>query len=220
MDELSTHEATVEGLIERARALAVPGERHILGITGAPGSGKSTVAAQIVEALGPEVAVLVPMDGYHLANEVLVALGRRDRKGAPDTFDDLGYGNLITAIHSQVPAPPDRTAPILYAPRFRREIEEPIGSSIPVHAHVPLVVTEGNYLLLDYGAWPQARAAIDEVWFLTLPASERHERLVRRHEAYGKAPDDARRWALGSDERNAEVILSTAHRADLVLTLS
>lgn len=220
MDELSTQETSLDGLIERARALAVSGERHILGITGAPGSGKSTVAAQIVEALGPEVAVLVPMDGFHLANEVLVSLGRRDRKGAPDTFDDVGYANLITAMHSQRSGPSGRKAPILYAPRFRREIEEPIASSIPVHADVPLVVTEGNYLLLDSGAWPQARAAIDEVWLLTLPTSERHERLVRRHEAYGKSPDDARHWTLGSDERNAEVIMSTAYRADLVLRLS
>lgn len=211
---------SIEGLIERARQLAAGGVRHILGITGAPGAGKSTVAAQIVGALGPEVAVLVPMDGFHLANEVLVSLGRRDRKGAPDTFDDVGYANLIANIHNQQRSSPGRGARTIYAPRFRREIEEPIASSIPIPADVPLVVTEGNYLLLNTGAWPRARAAIDEVWFLTLRESDRHERLVLRHEAYGKSREDARRWALGSDERNAEVIMSTAHRADLILRLT
>jgi len=93
---------------------------------------------------------------------------------------------------------------------FRREIEERIGSSIPVRADIPLVVTQSGLPLLDPGAWPRARAAIDEVWFLTLPTKDRHERLVRRHEASGKSPDDAWRWTLGSDERNAEVIMATA----------
>ena len=109
---------------------------------------------------------------------------------------------------------------IVYAPEFRREIEEPIGSAIPVFATTPLVVTEGNYLLLDRAAWPRARACIDEVWFLAPGSEVRQQRLVRRHEAYGKSPDDARAWALGTDQRNAELIESTAGAADLVIRLS
>ena len=88
--EPDVQDATLDQLVESAKALAVPGERRILGITGAPGAGKSTVAEQLVTALGPNTAVLVPMDGFHLANEVLIDLGRRDRKGAHDTFDDGG----------------------------------------------------------------------------------------------------------------------------------
>lgn len=207
-------QATLDELIAWARALVVPGQRRLLGLTGAPGAGKSTVAEQLVDALGPDVAVLVPMDGFHLANEVLLDLRRRDRKGAHDTFDDGGYARLLATLRAQ-----RSDDAVVYAPRFRREIEEPIGSSIPVRPTTPLVVTEGNYLLLESGAWPAARACLDEVWFLAPDTGIRHERLVRRHEAYGKSPEDAKRWALGSDERNAQLIESTSGRADRILRL-
>ncbi|MHA0284973.1 nucleoside/nucleotide kinase family protein [Mycobacterium sp. C3-094] len=212
--EPDVESVSVEQLVAWARELVTPGTRRILGLTGAPGAGKSTVAEQLVAALGPQDAVLVPMDGFHLANEVLLDLGRRDRKGAHDTFDDDGYARLLAALRAQR----DGDA-VIYAPRFRREIEEPIGSSIPVHASIPLVVTEGNYLLLNSGAWPAARACVDEVWFLAPDNDIRHERLVRRHEAFGKTPEEAQFWALGSDERNAALIESTAGRADRVLRL-
>lgn len=208
-------QATLDQLVQWAKALVVPGERRILGLTGAPAAGKSTVAEQLVAALGPDTAVLVPMDGFHLANEVLIDLGRRDRKGAHDTFDDGGYARLIATLRAQRIG-----EPVVYAPRFHREIEESIASSIPVHSTVPLVVTEGNYLLLDRDAWPTARACIDEVWFLALDTDVRHDRLRRRHEAFGKSPEDAARWALGPDERNAQLIESTAGRADRIVRVS
>jgi pantothenate kinase len=210
----------VEELIARARRLAVPGMRHILGITGAPGAGKSTLAEQIVQALGPELAVLVPMDGFHLANEVLLSLGRRDRKGAYDTFDDSGYAALLGIIRHQMQSSHDQGGYTIYAPRFRRDIEEPIASSIPIRSNTPLVVSEGNYLLLDIGSWPKARECIDEVWYLYPTEESRHERLVLRHEAYGKSPEEAERWTRGSDQRNAELIESTAHRADLIVRIA
>jgi pantothenate kinase len=212
--EQDVQDVTLDQLVEWAKALVVPGERRILGLTGAPGAGKSTVAEHLVTALGPDVAVLVPMDGFHLANEVLLDLGRRQRKGAHDTFDDGGYARLIATLRAQ-----RVDDPVVYAPRFRREIEEAIASSIPIPATVPLVVTEGNYLLLECDAWPTARAAIDEVWFLALDTEVRHARLLRRHEAYGKSPEDAARWALGPDERNAQLIESTACRADRIVRL-
>lgn len=204
-------DCTLDDLVDRARALARPGRRRILGLTGAPGAGKSTVAAHLVAALGPATAVLVPMDGFHLADVVLRALGRRDRKGAPDTFDDDGYAALLERLHA---AHPGRT---VYAPQFRREIEEPIGSAVPVDPEVPLVVTEGNYLLLDQGRWPHARALMDEVWYLAVDDDVRRRRLVRRHEEFGRSPEAARAWALGTDERNAQLVAATAVRADAVL---
>ena len=211
---------SLERLVERARVLAIPGERHILGITGAPGAGKSTVAEQVVQALGPDLAVLVPMDGFHLSNEVLLNLGLRDRKGAHDTFDDLGYATLLRNIRRQPRSASGREGQIVYAPRFRREIEESIASSIAIYPNTPLVVTEGNYLLVERGSWPQARECIDEVWFLSQSEQVRHDRLVLRHEAYGKSRQDAERWELGSDQKNADLIESTADRADLILTLT
>jgi pantothenate kinase len=152
------------------------------------------------------------MDGFHLANDVLVGLGSRDRKGAPDTFDDGGYANLLGRLRHQ-------TSPTVYAPRFDRDLEEPIAGAIAVHAVVPLVVTEGNYLLLDRDAWPRVRQALDEVWHLRVSEGVRLERLVRRHVRHGKSPADADAWARGTDQRNAELIESCAGRADRVVYL-
>lgn len=206
-------------LVDQARSLLRAGERRILGFTGAPGAGKSTVAAQVVAALGPDLAVLVPMDGFHLANEVLLARSRRDRKGAPDTFDAAGYASLMERIRGQRSSALTGDDAIIYAPRFARELEEPIGSSLPIHPETPLVVTEGNYLLLESGCWPLARAYIDQVWFLWPHEQVRRDRLVRRHEAYGKSREEAESWARGSDQRNAELIQSTVDRAERVVRL-
>lgn len=204
---------TLDELVARAGAMAVPGGRRILGLTGAPGAGKSTVAARIVHRLGPDRAVLVPMDGFHLSNAVLHQLGRRDRKGAHDTFDDGGYRALLARLHGS----PGDLEPVVYAPEFRRDLEESVGSAIPVPASVPLVVTEGNYLLLETGHWPAARALVDEVWFLRPPEGVRRHRLVSRHVAFGKSAEEARAWAAGSDQSNAELIESTSAAADLVI---
>lgn len=209
--------ATTAELLQRARSLALiaqaTGGRTVLGLVGAPGAGKSTLAARVVADLGPDLAVLLPMDGYHYANVVLEALGRRGRKGAHDTFDAGGYVSLLRRVRA-------REEDVVHAPEFRREIEEPVGSAIPVPTHVPLVVTEGNYLLLREGPWAALEGLIDVTWFLEPGDDVRHGRLIARHERYGKDPDAARRWALGSDEDNARVIAATAHRADLVVTLS
>ena len=198
-------------LVERARRLVVVGRRTLLGLTGPPGAGKSTVAAAIVAALAADT-VLVPMDGFHLADCELGRLGRRDRKGAPDTFDAAGYVALLRRLR-------DPAEELVYAPQFRREIEEPVAGAIAVPHSVSLVVTEGNYLLVANGPWGPVRGLLDEVWFLRVPEAARLDWLVARHVAGGKHPDAARAWALGSDQRNAELIASTQHRADLVVDL-
>jgi pantothenate kinase len=204
----------IDELIEGAAALATRGNRAILGITGAPGAGKSTLGSRIVSALGPERAVLVPMDGFHLANAVLLAKGLRQVKGAIQTFDDAGFASLLLRIRDQ------RPGEVIYAPSFNRDLEEPIAGSIPVLADVPLVVTEGNYLLAEAGAWPAARACLTESWFLDPDRNRRHHWLINRHMDYGKTAEDARLWALGSDEDNARLIESMAHRADRVLRVN
>jgi len=198
-------------LVERASALAAAGSRRILGIAGAPGAGKSTVAQAIAEALGGQAA-LVGMDAFHLANEVLAAHGSRYRKGAPDTFDPWGYANLLRRLKAN-------SDPVVYAPKFNRGLEEPIGGSVAVARDVPLIITEGNYLLLDAEGWRESRAQMDEVWYLDISDGERQLRLLRRHEAFGKLPAEAEEWALGSDQRNAEIVASTRERADLIIVL-
>lgn len=196
-------------LLQRARTLTV-GPRRVLGLVGPPGAGKSTLAARLAADLGPDLAVVVPMDGYHYANVVLQALGRRDRKGAQDTFDAGGYVSLLRRLRSGEEA-------VVHAPEFRREIEEPIGSALPVPREVPLVITEGNYLLLREGPWEALEGLLDETWYLAPADDVRHERLITRHEAFGKDPAAARAWTLGTDEANARVIAASSHRADLVV---
>ncbi len=199
----------IDDLVARARRWVVPGERRILGIAGAPASGKSTLAAALVEALAPD-AVLVPMDGFHLAEAELRRLDRHERKGAPDTFDAAGYGALLRRLR-------DAMDEVVYAPAFHRDIEEPIAGAIAVPRSTPLVVTEGNYLLLDDGPWAAVRPLLDEVWFADGDEAARIERLIARHMAYGRDRATATARALGSDQRNAELIAATRARADLVV---
>lgn len=208
-------------LLERATTLADAAagscSRRLLGITGAPGAGKSTVAEALVRALGDH-AVLVPMDGFHLAQAELERLGRAGRKGAPDTFDAAGFVALLRRLREQRPGP-DAGGRTVYAPRFDRGLEEPVAGAIPVEAHVPLVVVEGNYLLHDEGAWAEVAGLLDQSWYVEVDHEVRIGRLVARHAAFGKAPEAARAWALGPDERNAELIAATRGRATHVVAL-
>lgn len=203
-------ELTVDGFVDRARALLARPGRTMLGITGAPGSGKSTVTAALREALGAAV-VVVPMDGFHLSNEILTELGRRDRKGAPDTFDVDGYVALLSRIRA--------CEEDVYAPRFDRDLEQSIGSAQHVLATTPLVVTEGNYLLAASDGWEQVRPLLDEVWYLDVDLPEIRRRLISRREAHGHAPEAARAWVTNVDEANAHIVIESRDRADLVMRL-
>ncbi|MGB2571607.1 nucleoside/nucleotide kinase family protein [Micromonospora citrea] len=202
----------LDDLVARARALAEAGPRQLLGIAGAPGAGKSTLAERIVAAVGP-AARLVPMDGFHLAQAELARLGRADRKGAADTFDANGYVSLLRRLRRLEPS-------AVYAPLFRRDIEEPVAGAIEVPPSVRLVVTEGNYLLLTVPPWDEIRSLLHDVWFLDLDVQLRLRRLVARHEAYGRSPAEAAAWAHGSDEANATLVSGTARHADLVVRLT
>ncbi|MCC5579203.1 nucleoside/nucleotide kinase family protein [Microtetraspora sp. AC03309] len=200
---------------ELVRAAGTDGRPAVLGITGKPGAGKSTLAAALTAALNaerPGVAVLAPMDGFHLSNEVLTGLGLRDRKGAPETFDAWGYVALLERIKGG-------REPVVYAPTFDRAIEEPVAGAVPVPRDAALVITEGNYLLLDEEPWSLVRALLDEVWYAEVADTLRLDRLTARHAAFGKPPEQARAWATGSDERNAALVGPTADRADLRVRL-
>ena len=198
-------------LVERAAALGAAGSgRAVLGVVGPPGTGKSTLAEALVAALGGR-AVLVPMDGFHLADTELRRLGRADRKGAPDTFDAAGYVHLLRRLVS-------RDDDVVYAPVFRRELELAEAGALPVPRTVPLVVTEGNYLLLD-GPFAPVREVLTECWYVDVDPDLRRERLVARHERHGRTRAAALQWVELTDEPNARLIEATRERADLVVRL-
>ncbi|OAH12952.1 nucleoside/nucleotide kinase family protein [Streptomyces jeddahensis] len=204
---------TFDDLLARAASLVRPGRRALLGITGSPGAGKTTLAEQLVRRLnadGPPWAAHVPMDGFHLADVELDRLGLRDRKGAPDTFDSAGYAALLRRLR-------DEEDGIVYAPGFERVLEQPIAGSIPVPRTARLIVTEGNYLLLDEGSWARVRSQLDEVWYCELDQDERVRRLVSRHEEFGKDHQAAVAWVVGTDQRNADLVAGSRHRADLIV---
>lgn len=205
----------LDDLVGRALALCRLG-RAVLGIVGCPGSGKSTLAELLVTGSGermpegPAAVAHVPMDGFHLADVELGRQGMLARKGAPQTFDPAGYSALLARLRN------DKET--VYAPAFERELEQPLAGAIAVAPEVRLVVTEGNYLLLD-GAWSRVRSLVDEVWFVEVDDETRVRRLVARHERFGKSHDEAVDWVAGVDELNTALVRPTRQLADLVVEM-
>lgn len=199
---------------EIAAALVDSAHRLIVGFAGAPGSGKSTLAAQVCAELGSR-AVLVPLDGWHLSAHQTARLGMADRRGAPETFDAAGFLVLLRRLRAQS----QFGGPTIYAPEYRREIEEPVAGAVAIDAHVPVVVTEGNYLLLDRPVWRDVRAQLDLSYLVELDAQERRRRLVARHRQFGKSPREAARWVAGSDEANARLVAEQTLSPNRVITV-
>jgi pantothenate kinase len=204
-------------LVDRMLALAdVQGSppRILLGIAGAPGTGKSTIAERLArEAAGRgrgDQVVVLPVDGFHLADATLARLARIDRKGAIDTFD--GYG--LFAMLRRVLAETDN---VVYAPGFERDLEQPIAGSIPIEPSARIVIVEGNYLLDAREPWRSIRSLLAEAWFVEVPNGTRIPRLVARHERFGKSPAEARAWVERVDEPNADRVIRCRDRADLIV---
>lgn len=211
--QLHTLPAIPAPYLKRLNARLSGGGRMILGLAGAPGAGKSTFALALQQAF-PDISQIVPMDGFHLANSELQRLGRRARKGAPDTFDSAGYAALLGRLRRQ------GGGETVYAPEFRRDMDEAVAGAIAVSATTRLIITEGNYLLLDEGHWQAATAQLDETWYLDIGDQLRTSRLLQRHEHYGRTPQAALDWVQASDEPNARLIAATRARADLVVSWS
>lgn len=203
---------TWQVLVSRVESLAQDRARVLLGIVGAPGVGKSTFASNLARQLNGAAAI-APMDGFHLANQELERMERRHRKGAVDTFDAHGFACAVERLARA-------QEEITYLPSFERNIEEPIAGAIPIFNDVPIVIVEGNYLLLDEAPWDRVARVLTEVWYLDLPDLIRLEQLQDRHIHFGDDPTTARERALGSDEVNARLIQETKERADHVVSLT
>ena len=184
------------------------GRRTLLGLAGAPGAGKSSLAASLAAAVPG--AVVVPMDGFHRPTSWLEPRGLVERRGAPETFDADGYVALLEAL---------RAGGTVTAPDFDRVHEEPVPAAITVPSGAPLVITEGNYLLLDTAPWTRVRELLDATWFVEVPEDVRVHRLVARFVAFGWDPAAARDRVLhGSDAANARLVTASRDRADQVVT--
>ncbi|WP_394685554.1 nucleoside/nucleotide kinase family protein [uncultured Microbacterium sp.] len=207
--------SAVADLVDRIeRAAGAADGRYLLGIAGSPGGGKTTLAAAIVAELNERRgggAAALPMDGFHLANASLDRLGRRDRKGALDTFDGWGFLALLERVRRE-------TGHTVYAPSFRREVDEGVAGEIAIEPSARIVVVEGNYLLVGDEPWAGVREALDEVWFCDTPADQREARLVERHVRGGRSPQAALAWAREVDGVNAVMIEATRGRADLIVS--
>jgi pantothenate kinase len=210
---------SIDEVVRTVQDASPAGRRTIVAIAGPPGSGKSTIAAALVARLTD--SALVPMDGFHLPPSRLVELGRRDRMGAPDTFDVDGFIATLSALRGGFGGAggSENSGKAIGVPGFDREIEQPIPDAEYVFPEISTVVVEGNYLLLDREGWERAAPLLDLTFYVDVDHDIRLQRLIARHEQFGKSPEDARAWALGPDERNAVVIAATAQRADHVIRL-
>ncbi|WP_246448995.1 AAA family ATPase [Paracoccus amoyensis] len=186
------------------RINAVPGERVLVAVAGAPGSGKSTLAEALVDQLSD--AVLVPMDGFHLDDSVLERRGLRHRKGAVETFDADGFQTMAARLEQ-----PGRE--VIY-PVFDRSRELAVAGAGVVAPASRVVVIEGNYLLLDQAPWNRAR--YDLTVFLEVPEAELARRLTARWRGFGK--DEAAVAAhLANDLANARFVTRQSRPANVIL---
>ena len=199
---------SLEEVVSRAKSL-MDGERKIVGLIGKPGAGKSTLSAQLIQQLGDQAAIL-NMDGYHLSNETLIELGKRDTKGAPDTFDPVSLIALLKRVKNETEA--EHPFPI-----FHREIEASVQDEGVVRKSARVIVIEGNYLFSREHGWDGLFELLDYTWFIEVDDQIRIPRLIARHIEFGKTPEEAEAWVRRSDDSNAKFIDSTAGRASNII---
>ncbi|ANG64532.1 hypothetical protein A8C75_20030 [Marinobacterium aestuarii] len=206
----TTTPADLAPLIKRILAISPQGRRTLVALSGAPASGKSTLAQQLTTAINAQhpCAALVPMDGFHLDNAILQQRGLQSRKGAPETFDASGFLHLIQRL---------ATEPEVFVPLFDRNRDIAIAGAARIGPEHSILIVEGNYLLLDEQPWSQLRSYWDLSIRLDVPLAILEARLIERWRDQGLAEPAARQRALGNDIPNARRIIQQALPADLTL---
>ena len=184
--------------------------RVIAALAGAPGSGKSTVAERLCEALNarkPGLAAVLPMDGYHYDDLHLVPAGLRPRKGAPETFDVGGLYHTLKRLKA-------RDEAFVAVPVFDRDIEIARAGARMIPAEVPVIVCEGNYLLLGQEPWSRLRAMFDVAVLVDVPETVLRERLTARWRHYDLSPEEIA-WKLdGNDLPNGRFVMAESRGED------
>ncbi|XVF71920.1 hypothetical protein PTKIN_Ptkin12aG0078900 [Pterospermum kingtungense] len=217
-----------ERILPTSAVASNPIAKHIVGLAGPPGSGKSTLAIEVTQRINklwpqkarpldprvkpPDVAVVIPMDGFHLYRSQLDAMENPEeahaRRGAPWTFDPMLLLNCLKNLRNQGS---------VYVPSFDHGIGDPIEDDIFVSLEHKVVIVEGNYLLLESGVWKEISSIFDEKWFINVDLDTAMQRVLKRHISTGKPPDVAQ-WRIDYNDRpNAELIMPSKKNADLVI---
>ena len=196
-----------DGLTALARESLARPTRQIIALIGPPASGKSTLAEALREALPAGSAEILPMDGFHYDDAVLEAMGRRPWKGAPDTFDVGGLASALARLR-------DPAQGAVAVPVFDRALEISRGSARLIGADVPLIIVEGNYLLLEADPWSALAPLFDLTVMIEVPETVLRARLAARWEGFGLSPEQIAFKLEQNDLPNGWLVSSTSRAAD------
>ncbi|XP_017249255.1 ATP-dependent kinase-like protein notR' isoform X3 [Daucus carota subsp. sativus] len=226
MDEI--YDTLAKRIVPTAAAATDAYFKHIIGIAGPPGAGKTTVASEVAKRVNllwpqkscsfdsqvqpPPVAAVLPMDGFHLYRHQLDAMEdpveAHARRGAPWTFDPALFLTCLKTL---------RDKGSVYAPSFDHGVGDPIEDDVFINLQHKVVIVEGNYLFLEEGAWKEISSMFDEKWFVDIDIDKAMERVLRRHISTGKPEDVARSRVKFNDRPNAELIIKTKKKADVII---
>jgi pantothenate kinase len=189
--------------------------RIAIGFAGGPGTGKSTLAAELVtmlNAVRPGSAALVPMDGFHMKHAKLEAMGQTDRKGAPHTFEGADFVNFLHHLKAA-------TGPVS-GPGYSRKIEDTVDDAFTVQPDVRVLIVEGNYLLLTEGSWAGVKPQLDYSVFVDVPRDLVQARLLKRHGEEGLFTEERNRAHIErNDMPNYDLVSQSQDRADVVISM-